>query len=127
MYKVRGQCYSLLVKDYRLLKFVFIIIGLYLILGQFYTYWVLKPTLTFQTSRKLEFDDFPEMLFCPKPSVDINAVFARGYKGKDYYTFGVNSFEFDGLKQIGWKGNGSEAVRKVYDEISLAFHDFIVF
>ena len=119
MYKIGEKCYLLLCKDYKLLKLLFIIITLYLICGQFYTYLVLKPTLTFQTSRKLNSEDFPEMLFCPKPSVDVNAVFSRGYQGKDHYNWGINSYHFDNQKQIGWAGNKSETLKKVSEEISI--------
>ena len=82
-------------------------------------YWVLKPTFTFQASRMLNSEDFPDMIFCPKPSVNINALISHGYQGKDYYNWGVDSFWFDGEKQIGWIGNKSVTMKEVSDEISV--------
>ena len=42
--KALNQCYSLLGKDYRLLKVTFFLLASYLIIDIFYTFCVLKPT-----------------------------------------------------------------------------------
>ena len=58
-------------------------------------------------------EDFPEIILCPQPSFDLNAVESRGYKGQMNYFFGSNEL---GVKQIGWAGNNkSEDAKKVFE------------
>lgn len=90
-----------------------------MIICQFFDYLVLKPTFDFQTKRNLKSEDFPEILFCPKPSTDMTALNSRGYKTKANYYWGINSFLDEQLKnQIGWSGNKSEAPKMVFEDIS---------
>ena len=115
------------VKDYRILKLIFTIFGLWLISYSIYTFVVVKPTYTSNEQREKGVEDFPEIIICPEPTFDINALTSRGYEG-DYFQYFVGSPEF------GWAGNKSEDVRKVFMEVStlktvgdcpLGFHRFV--
>ena len=111
------QCHSLMGKDYRFLKLIFIVIGSYLIIDLFHTFLVVKPTYTSLAKRKIRPEDFPEILLCPEPSVFASALAVRGYGDGGSYFLGINSTE---LRQIGWAGNNtSEDVKIVADEISV--------
>ena len=72
----------------------------------------MKPTYTSNEQREKGVEDFPEIIICPEPTFDINALTSRGYEG-DYFQYFVGSPEF------GWAGNKSEDVRKVFMEVSL--------
>ena len=111
-----NQIYSLLGKDYRLLKFIFIILASCLIIDLFYTFWVLKPTYTSNEKRRLSAEDFPEIILCPEPSIYTDAVESRGYADQAAYFMGMNTSD---LTQIGWVGNRSEDVEKVSQEVSV--------
>ena len=111
------KCHSLLGKDYRFLKLVFIVIGSCLIFDLFYTYLVVKPTYTSVERREIRAEDFPDILLCPEPSVVPFALEARGYEEGANYFLGIDNI---GLRQIGWAGNNtSEDVKTVSDEISV--------
>lgn len=115
--EVTTHWYFFLGKDYRFLKLVFTVLASCLIIDLFYSYFVLKPTYTSNEKRKMSVEDFPEIILCPQPSFDLNAVESRGYKGQMNYFFGSNDL---GVKQIGWAGNNkSEDAKKVFEEISI--------
>ena len=117
MTKVLNKVHSLLGKDYRFLKLFFTIFASYLIFEEFYTFWVLKPTYTTASKRDKKPEDFPDILLCPEPAIDIEAGISRGYEGIDEYYLGFNLL--DGLHQIGWVGNISENLTTVSEEISI--------
>ena len=112
MKKVLKQCYLLFGKDYQFLKLIFTIFASYLIIKELYSYLVLKPTYTSDTKRSLKAEDFPEILLCPQPPIDVNAAKSRGYFDIQGYFVGV------GMGIFGWSGNTSENVKQVSDEIS---------
>ena len=108
----------LLIKDFRLLKFAFIIFASYLIFEEFYTYLVVKPTYTTTIKRYLKHEDFPEILLCPQPAIDVDAAKSKGYgKGIQQFFYGVLDGEVRN-NTITWTGNGSEEVKKVSDEVA---------
>ena len=112
--EVLNQCNFLLVKDNGLLKFIFTILASYLILETFYIFLVVKPTYTSHERRKLNADDFPEIILCPDPAINISAVNANGYRGVDKYFKGlVNNWE-----QVTWEGNKSQDVKTVSEEVA---------
>ena len=100
-------CHSLVVKDYRLLKIIFTILTLYLIFDNFYTYLVLKPTYTSHEKRALNTDDFPEIILCPQPSIDLNALKSLGYDGPSSYFHGKQSG-----RSKGW-GNNPDDIKNI--------------
>ena len=104
-------CYTPLVKDYRILKLIFTILGSWLISYSIYTFVVLKPTYASNEKREIRVEDFPEIMICPEPTFDVNALTSRGYKG-DYFLY------FVGSKVFGWTGNKAEDVKKVFKEVS---------
>ena len=108
--------YSLVNKDHRILKLVFFIFAAYLIIEEFYTFLIIKPTYTSNFKRAIKAEDFPEIIVCPMPAIDINAAKLKGYRGSLPYFMGVDSMW--NLKSIGWAGNNSEDVQKVVDDIS---------
>ena len=73
------RLHHLILKDYRLLKIVFIVFGSLLIFSEFYTSWVIRPTYTSTSKRNIESRDFPEILLCPKPAINIDAAHTEGY------------------------------------------------
>ena len=125
MNKILKPLFYLFGKDYKLLKVIFTVITLLLIFDQFYIYFVSKPTLRFQTKRNLNSEDFPEILFCPNPSVNLDALNSRGYDGKSEYYWGVSSFynKIESNNEIGWSGNKSETPKQVLEDISILKSD----
>ena len=105
-------------KNYKILKLIFFIFGSCLILSEFYIFFVLKPTYTSKMHRKLNVEDFPEIILCPEPSINIEAAQSRGYVGEQEYFLGIWDHWAASLEQFGWAGNNSEGVRKVYEDIS---------
>ena len=116
-HKMLTQLHRLFIKDYKILKFSFIIFASYLIIEEFYSFIKLKPTYTSEEKRYLNVNDFPDILLCPEPSMNINAVISRGYPGSGTYYKGILSSK--SLDQISWAGNNSEDVKNVSGEISM--------
>ena len=96
-------------KEFRLLKGTFFFLASYLIFDTFYTLVVLKPTYSYNERRLLSMEDFPEIIICPEPPLDIEALKLRGYAAPEEYYKGMNH---------GWIGNGTEDVKKVSHDIS---------
>ena len=119
---VRNKCHFLFFEDNKLLKATFFMLASYLILEEVYICFVSKPTLTSSSRRNLKPEDFPEIILCPKPSIDIEAAKLRGYDGIEDYYLGVQYHDHNGsgyVKPTGWSGNNhSENVQMVSKEIS---------
>ena len=109
------EAFSHILKDYRLLKFIFTIWALYLIIETIYIFLVVKPTYTSHEKRELSADDFPEIIMCPEPSIDLKAVKSKGYGAPDAYFKGY----FHGFQYFSWAGNNLEDVKKVSEEVSM--------
>ena len=71
---MRKYFHLLVMKDYRLLKCTFFFLASYLIFNTFYTLVVLKPTYSYNERRSLNVEDFPEIIICPEPPLDIKAL-----------------------------------------------------
>ena len=113
------QCNILLVKDYTLLKIIFIGLTLYLIIDEFCTFLIRKPTFVSHEKRTLGAEDIPEIFLCPEPSIDLTVLASKGYHGMLGYFRG--RYNAHHMQQIGWVGNKSDAedVRSVFREISV--------
>ena len=101
--RIPSSCHSLVVKDYRLLKFIFTILASILIYDTFYTLIVRKPTYTSHERRKISAEDFPDIIICPEPPLNLNVLNSRGY------VFPIDYFHG---KKFGWAGNRSEDVNE---------------
>ena len=104
MCKIRNCCHSLVIKDYRFLKLLFTILALFLICEIFYTWLVLKPTYTSNERRQISPEDFPEIIICPEPPLNISALRLRGYGSIQSYFHG---------DRYGWTGKKAEDLKKV--------------
>ena len=115
--KIGRKFCSLVTKENRILKVIFTISASLLILHTFYNFLVVKPTYASNEKRTIGAEDFPEMIVCPEPSIDLDAVRASGYPGNEAYFRGIS--DRHSLEQIGWAGNKSEGVKKVIQEVSI--------
>ena len=116
--KALYQYFFILFKDYRILKILFTILATYLIYDEFKVFLIKRPTYTSTEKRKMNPEDFPEIILCPEPSIDINAVRSRGYLNTvGYFKGRYNSSD---LQLISWGGNTSEGedVKIISEEIS---------
>ena len=110
------RLHCLILKDHRLLKLVFIVFGSLLILSEFYTSWVIRPTYTSTSKRNIEPRDFPEILLCPKPAINIDAAHAEGYWSLwDYY---MGSYDFWRKEELDWRGKVSMDINNASENIS---------
>ena len=113
--------YSLLGKDYKILKFIFIISASCMIFIEFHNYFVVKPTYTSISERKISAEDFPEVILCPKQPFKMSAAKSRGYADLDDYFFGRVSDFLDchtWNQTFTWAGNENEDLKKVSEELS---------
>ena len=114
---IKDYCHRLVVKDYNILKIVFTILTSYLIFDTFYTWLVRQPTYTSLEKRPITGDDFPDIMICPQPSVDKEVLQSKGYSGADSYFKGYTPWTGE-KPVIGWAGNSTEDIWKVYLDIS---------
>ena len=91
------------------MKIVFTLFAACLIINTFYTLLVKKPTYTSHESRLMSAEDFPDIMICPEPNVDLDALVLRGYPGEGWYFKG---------ETFGWAGKKSEDVKNVSLEVS---------
>ena len=115
------KCHCMLLQNYRILKLFFIILASIMILGEIYYFSAVKPTYTSHTMRDISSEDFPEILLCPLPSVDKEALASKGYGGSFEYSQGINwddALNASVVEHIGWAGNNSEDVGKVAVSVS---------
>ena len=114
------QLHSFLIKDNRVLKILFITIASYLIIDTFILFFIRKPTYTSHEKRKITPEDFPEIIICPDPPINVSAANQRGYITQNYYFKGIDKDNYKinrYLRQISWTGNRSEDVKTVSDSI----------
>ena len=111
--------FNILGQDYRFLKILFTILASYLIFEEFYTFLVVKPTYNTNTKRKMGTEDFPDMILCPDPPIDMAATNSKGYEGVQEYFMGIGPDFFKVLEHMGWIGNKSEDINKVSEDISI--------
>ena len=112
--KILNTFNSLLGQDYKNFKLIFTIVAYCLIIDLYYTFLVLRPTYTSNGKRKISAEDFPEIIICPLPSVNLDAIESNGYGDQERYFFGIDDIK-KGTNQIGWAGN------------KISENDFIVF
>ena len=81
-------------EDYGFLKVIFTFFAAYLIFEELYIYVVLKPTYTTISKREMKPEDFPDIMLCPEPAIDIEAATAKGYEGIDEYYMGSHITDY---------------------------------
>ena len=97
---------TVLYVETQLLKIFFSILCCLVLAKEFYFFIFIKPTLTTSTIRKLEKDDFPEILICPEPSADDETLKGLGYNELLSYVLGLKydtnaSYPEDQFKPLG--------------------------
>ena len=107
---------SFIFKDYRILKICFMALTSYLLIEEMIVFLVIKPTLTSLTQTNIKPETFPEILICPEPAFDLDALTRYGYRLNLYYSLGISDVN---RLLIGWLGNQTDInVNKVADDIS---------
>ena len=92
-----------------------------MIIDTFFLFFIRKPTYTSHEKRKITPEDFPEIIICPDPPINISAANQRGYKTQNLYFKGIDiNFKINrGFRKISWMGNRSEDVKTVSDSIAI--------
>ena len=108
--KISSFSHKYLLKDYKILKLIFTILGFYLIAEEFCTFFVRKPTYTSYEKRDISGEDFPEIMLCPEPSFDLNALKSIGFKGPANYFEGRLPAN---TRWINFAGNKSENIQNI--------------
>ena len=70
---------SVLFKDHRILKIIFVFLTFYLLIEDIILFLIIKPTLTSGTQRRIGPQDFPDILVCPEEGFDLNTLIEFGY------------------------------------------------
>ena len=104
--KSMARAFSLIFKDYGCLKIFFTTLCCLVLAKEFYFFIFIKPTLTTSTIRKLEKEDFPEILICPEPSADDETLKGLGYNELLSYVLGLKydanaAYSEDQFKPLG--------------------------
>ena len=107
--------FNLIVKDFRLLKLVFILATAYFIVEEFRQFVYKKPTLISVSRSKIRADNLPSILICSLRGYDRSELRKIGYRDSSQYTLGM----FGDRKYVGWLGNQTGlSAREVIRNIS---------
>ena len=93
-------------KDFKLIKFCFAVITIYLLYDELRIFFIEKPTLSSTTKSRLRPGNYPDIIICPVPGYDQAAIQRLGYESSYYYSMGRLS---SGL--TGWFGNQTQLTR----------------
>ena len=98
-------------------KNLFSILCTFLTLGlvyqELYTFSVERPTTVSTEEGTLNEDDFPEVVICTEPGLDLRAVKKHGYLMDTFYRGSS-----DGQKFVGWNGvKGEKSSEDILDEV----------
>ena len=115
--KVKKCFHTLLIKEYRILKLIFIILGLWLVFYSFYTFLAVKPTYTSNEKRKMTAEDFPEILVCPEQAFDKEALLLYDYSGLAAYIRGKKN-KHKNSTYVSWGGKTTKDITKLSKAIS---------
>ena len=108
--------FSFLYKDYRVLKWSFTVLTVYLLMYELYNCFVTKPTFQSVTQFPLGPRYFPDIVLCPRESFLLEELTLLGYEMSYYYTFG----KLHNDSGLGWAGRHSQLnVSDVIDRISV--------
>ena len=90
---------SFLWKDYRILKFCFMVLTSYLFMVELQVFLINKPTLTSVSQKDISPEIFPDILICPDQGFEIDELNRLGYQYSFFYSLGLSS------DNIGWLGS----------------------
>ena len=107
-----------LCKDYGCLKIFFTFMCLFMIVQEFYTAFVERPTLTTTKKEPMKQEDIPDILICPDPPISIDELQSLGYVDMWDYKAGGLNLETQNL-EFSWKGNTTESVKNISNKISV--------
>ena len=104
----------------RSFKIGFVLLTSYLLLEEFYTFFIVRPTVTSITKSTISPLDFPEILICPIPSFAEDRLVSVGYENSYKYAVGITEEEAHDKTISGWTGNQSQLnVREVKEKVSI--------
>ena len=115
--KGRGKTFlNLLCGESASLKFFFLLVSIFFIGEELYTFFILKPTLNRKVKTNLTKDDFPTFTVCPNPAYDLEEMTDLGYY--DIYSY-KTGLDFNTFSIMGWDANQTDSVQNVSNKISL--------
>ena len=101
------------------IKIGFVLLTSYLLLEEFYIFFIVRPTLTTQTKSRITPLDFPEIIICPIPSFSQEELLSVGYENSYKYAIGITEEAHDEIIR-GWTGNQSQLnVKEVKKKVSI--------
>ena len=104
----------------RSIKICFVLLTSYLLLEEFYTFFIVRPTLTSITKSRISPLDFPEILICPIPAFAEDRLVSVGYENSYKYAVGITEEEDHDKIIRGWTGNQSDLnVKEVKKKVSI--------
>ena len=86
-----ARLFTYLGKDFRFLKYFFFVLTFIWLIDELWNYLVVRPTMSSISLRYLESGHIPQILLCPSPAHDLQALLSLGYD---------NSMGQDELKRI---------------------------
>lgn len=89
-----------ILRDYKIIKVCFTILTMYMLYDELYIFFIIKPTLSSVSKSQLRPHNYPDIIICPVPGFDQNAIARLGYDSSYYYSMGKLG---DGW--FGWFGN----------------------
>ena len=89
------------------IKIGFVLLTSYLLLEEFYTFFIVRPTVTTITKSRITPLDFPEIIICPIPSFSQEELLSVGYENSYKYAIGITEEAHDEIIK-GWTGNQSQ-------------------
>ena len=104
----------------RSIKICFVLLTSYLLLEEFYTFFIVRPTLTSITKSRISPLDFPEILICPIPAFAEDRLVSVGYENSYKYAVGITEEEDHDKIITGWTGNQYQLnVKEVQEKVSI--------
>ena len=117
--KMMGKILFFLSTDYGVLKVLFTILCSFWIFQDFYIAFIERPTLTSHITGDFKFEDFPDIMLCPEPPIDVSLMQSLGYVNYYKYNMGYGQHN-DGSSKLSksWVGNSSLDVKDLFKKIS---------
>ena len=96
-----------ILSDYKIIKACFALLTVLGLYDELYIFFISKPTLSSVSKSKLRPHNYPDIIICPVPGFDQNALARLGYDSSYYYSMG--RLGGDGGDYTGWEGNQTES------------------
>ena len=98
-----------ILRDYKIIKVCFAALTMFMLYDELYTFFITKPTLSSVSKSQLKPHNIPDIILCPVPGFDQNAIDRLGYDSSYYYSMG----RLGGY--TGWFGNQTETQQSTGD------------